>query len=226
MNPYFERSLRQFSGLVGRRHAECTFDNFVVNTPKQQPAVDAVRSYVQRLPERIKAGENLLLFGPPGTGKDHLMCSAVRYAIERGLKLFSSRDSMSNVRPLSVQADGEIGECTRPTFTWTSGALLAEQFRDAMKGAASTAALLHVDVLAVSDPALDGEMSDFQARELFRVIDHRYRHRLPVWITCNMESAEEFETRLTRQIADRLRDNATAVFFDWESHRKVKSTAT
>src|SRR4051812_8038661 len=50
----------------------CSLDNYRVRHPEcgQQQVLDAIRALAARLPESIAAGENLILAGTIGTGKD------------------------------------------------------------------------------------------------------------------------------------------------------------
>lgn len=211
-----DREFAHFARLIGPRHAECSFDSFATPTAKHRAAVTTVQKYADDLAGRVKSGSNLILYGPPGTGKDHMLSALIRHGIARGLRVTHPG---SGIDPQTKFAGPDRSLVTVSYVTWTSGAMMAEQFRRAMRDEGSTATLLHARVLAISDPALDSEMSDFQSRELYRVIDHRYRHQLPTWVTCNAESTAEFNERLSRQSADRLRHGATAVFCDWPSYR-------
>lgn len=68
---------------AGNRYWKCTLENFVVEHPGQQAVVDALVEYRTQLQENVKAGVGIVLFGPTGTGKDHLLVALGRFAIEK-----------------------------------------------------------------------------------------------------------------------------------------------
>ena len=63
---------QRFVDQFGSRYAGCRLDNFVVTCDEQQKAVDALREYGKTFGQHYRNGEGVVLFGPPGTGKDHL----------------------------------------------------------------------------------------------------------------------------------------------------------
>jgi DNA replication protein DnaC len=66
------------------------FDNYNASTAGQKKALAECRKYVADLRPRIEAGSCLVLIGPPGVGKTHLLAATVRAAIH---SLFDSRYS-------------------------------------------------------------------------------------------------------------------------------------
>jgi len=176
---------------MGSRYAECSFETFVCESPEQQTVVDRLVGYdwLHR--------PNVLLFGPKGTGKDHLLTALVRLA-----------------------GAGDLG------VEWRNGLDLFGEWRSLVGGEESErdaiAPLVGCDVLALSDPLPpSGQLSEWQQQMLARVIDGRYRKLAPTWVTLNVTSGEEAESRLGPLIADRLRDGALALFCNWPSYRKV-----
>lgn len=176
---------------MGSRYATCRFESFSCEQPEQQAIVDRLVGYdwLHR--------PNVLLFGPKGTGKDHLLTSLVRLAGDGGLGV-----EWRNGLDL-------FGE-------WRALVGSDERERDAI------APLIGCDVLALSDPMPpSGQLSEWQQQMLARVIDGRYRRLAPTWVTLNVMSGDEADARLGPLIADRLRDGAVALFCNWPSYRKV-----
>lgn len=66
-----------------RRYADCSLDSFEVTLPAQATALNALREYVADMPENIAQGRGVLLYGPAGSGKTHLIASLLRHACER-----------------------------------------------------------------------------------------------------------------------------------------------
>lgn len=161
--------------------------------------MEKVREYTRNLPATIGDGGGLILFGPKGTGKDHLAMAATQNAI------------------MSHGIDVE----------WVNGMDLFGEFRDAMNSDGTTERDIinryaRHQVLYISDPVPPaGNLTEFQSAALFRILDARYSHKRPTWVTVNVTSAQELDARIGTQNGDRLRDGALAIFCNWASYRKA-----
>lgn len=185
---------------VGERYAGCTFEGYRLDDgPAQAAALRRVQAYVDALADEHPG--NLVLFGPPGTGKDHLMTAALFEAIARYGLLVCWRDGSRLWQTLRESFNGDASAEHR-TFRLATNA----------------------QIFAISDPAPPkGEASRFFADFLQRVIDERYRRRMPTWATLNAEGAAA-ERLLSAPLVDRLRDGATAINCNWQSYRKAATT--
>lgn len=192
----------QFMQARGIRYRDCRLHNFDVGadefTEGRQTAVRQLLEFCTSIAERVGRGQNLLIYGPKGTGKDHLLAACSRAAIA----------AFQNV-------------------VWVNGAELLQRFAEAAttKGeclADIMAELSAPDVLYISDPLPPvGALNQSQATTLFKLLDWRYRQRKAVWASVNVKGAAELEERMTGQNADRLRDGAMAIKCNWPSYRKA-----
>lgn len=183
----------------GRRYEQCTLADFDCDSPAKLSIVAALRRYCEEMPERFLAGDGLLFYGPTGTGKDHLMAAALRGAIlAHGLRV-----------------------------RWENGMDLYGEVRDRIDGdrpeAAFVRKLVSPDVLAISDPIPPfGALTGFQASMLFRIVDARYSHCKPTWLTINVANFSEANERLGASLVDRILQGALILHCNWPSYRAGK----
>lgn len=185
---------------LGTRYAECTLVDFRCDGERaadMRRVVESLTAYADDMPARVAAGQGVVLFGPAGTGKDHLMAALMRAACRHGL---------------SVE--------------WRNGMDLFAERRDAIAKQTPERELIvamgRPDVLAVSDPVPpSGPLTEGQMEFLFRILDRRYRERRPVWVTANFETGKDAETKIGAQLVDRLRDGALALDCNWPSYRRA-----
>ena len=157
--------------------------------------------YGTNIIQNVTAGRGVVLFGPPGTGKDHLMAGLMVAAIREG----------------------------GFAVNWQNGMDLFGRVRDAMDTDTRERDIIRdftaPDVLVISDPVPPwGDLTQFQAAFLFRVIDARYRQKVPTWVTANFTNGDEAGGRLGTQVLDRLKDGALSIYCNWESYRKATNT--
>lgn len=180
----------------GRRYEMCRLETFTAICAAQSDVLTAMRRYVCNISEHIHSGEGVLLYGPKGTGKDHLLVAASFEAIKHGHSVI-----------------------------WQNGMDLFGDVRDRMNTNESEQAfvgkLVAAEILYLSDPLqVDGSLTEFQKTMLFRILDGRYSHMKPTWITVNVATRQELESRMGAQTVDRIIDGTIAHFCNWPSHRK------
>lgn len=182
----------------GRRYAECTLDNFATGDNRDKAAaVKLLCDYLDDFAGYARQGCGLTLYGPVGTGKDHLAAAACLHAIRAG-KRVEWVDGMSLYADLRRSFDAKSRE--------TESGIISRYER--------------AQVLCISDPIpVSGELTDFQAGALFRIVDGRYSDMLPTIVTVNVSGKEDAARRLTPAIYDRLRGSSLAIHCNWPSHR-------
>jgi DNA replication protein DnaC len=187
---------------MGRRYHDCRIDNFEFHGTAEEQArqKDVIRKcsdYADDIVNRVASGVGIVLFGPPGSGKDHIMAALIKRAIDCGLKVkwINGLDFFGNMR------DSMDSETTEESI-----------FRHLATPA----------VLAISDPLPPwGPLTTFQSQTMFRLIDRRYRKEKPIWVTANFADGNEAADRIGLAVQDRLRDRAMALQCDWKSYRKT-----
>ncbi len=142
-----------------------------------------------------------MLFGPVGTGKDHLAFAALRQVVmQQGL-----------------------------TAQFCNGRELFSKLIQGIRDDESEQHLLgpyrSCQVLLISDPLPPvGELSAYQADVLYRLIDSRYRKRLVNIVTINVNNDEEARDALGVAAWDRICDGAWKILCSWKSNRKPART--
>ena len=188
---------KKFEDLFSRRkrYAGSTFENYECRNEGQADAVRALVQHAVDLKTGVNTERNVLIVGPPGTGKDHLLFAVARHAITAGL---SPR--------------------------WVNGEDLWGELREAISDKSGEANIIrryvNVGILLISDPVHPrGPLSDYQAQTLFRIIDERYANLLPTWVTMNVANRLEAEDRMGAQVVDRLVHGAIVLTCNWPSYR-------
>ena len=195
------RKLQWLHIMQGRdRYLKCSFSNFNVSNDRQRLALAKIRKFAEHLETHIDNGVNVILYGPCGTGKDHLMTALMGTVVWKFARM--RRIYFYDGAILAARAKADRGKTV-------SGYYSEDSVREPR-------------VLAISDPVLPGETAKYYQRErLNQLIDEQYRARHPVWITINSSTREEFNEMITPRIADRLRHNAFTLHTDWESFRQL-----
>lgn len=176
---------------AGERYRGCGLDNFKCSLPQQRKVVAALREYIDS-----ESHEGIVLYGPVGTGKDHLAFAVCRWAVKSGR-----------------------------TVKWINGQTWFGLVRDAMDTNRSEASLVsdlaHPSLLCVSDPLPPvGVLSQHQSTMLYRIIDARYAKGLPTICTINVASDQEADDRMGAATWDRLCHDAWKLNCNWPTYRQ------
>jgi len=187
---------------AGRRYSKCRLENFQATTVAQKRVLEKIAQYKKAMAEKVKRGQNLILFGPTGTGKDHLLVGLAHEAIfAHGFRVLRA-----------------------------TGASLFRSLRDGINHGMETRLLApyqQAPVLILSDPAPpQGTLTPWQATLLYDLVDYRYGRLKPIWVSINVANATEASDRLTHPVFDRLRDGALVLHCNWASWRKAEERLT
>jgi DNA replication protein DnaC len=186
---------------IGRRYHGCTFDNFKTGPKEEAKKTAALQScaeYTMNFREHFNAGRSLILVGPKGTGKDHLLTATIKRIADN------------------------FGKPGRVVFR--DGLKLFSEFRAAFNTETTEQAIVDKYIaptlLAISDPLPPrGTLSEHEQRMLLRIVDGRYREARPLALTINAVNRQEISDRMGAQACDRIFDCAVVVRCVWESYR-------
>lgn len=181
--------------LVPKRFRAKTLEAFAAPGPAQRKVLAIARRYRDTFPEQLAAGRCLILVGPTGTGKTHLVAGILNGVLGAGhTGLY--RTALDTVRMLRD--------------TWRPGAPRPEsQVLDA---------LASVDLLAIDEVGVQ-HWTDSERVLLTEVIGRRYADVKPTIVASN-EDLAGLERCIGDRAHDRLRENGgTVLVCAWQSYR-------
>lgn len=191
------RAWRSFVGGMGRRYLKASLDNFETYHDAQGPVLAKLRAFAAQFPGAIDEGRSVILFGPSGTGKDHLAAGLVRVAV-----LDHGKSAVA-----------------------VDGVELWERMRAAMKSdteSARVAELIRADVLLLSDPVpQSGDLTSHQSNTLRRIVHGRYAACRPTFVTLNVKDGAQAQELMGVAVVDRLKQDGIAIRCNWPSYRKL-----
>lgn len=198
-------ALTRFRETVGPRLAGATLDNYEVRHAGQGGLVTQLTDYADHMPERVRAGVNIVLHGSVGTGKDHCLAALAMIAIER--YGFGS----------ALDHDNRLRWMYGPSL-WAS---LREQIADSKGERSVVQPLISTSILILSDPVVAGNpLTPYQSQVLAHIVDERWRGKRPTWVSVNLGSGAEADSLIGAPIVDRLRDGALTYSLRWPSYRR------
>lgn len=184
---------------IPRRFIGRGFDNFTVQSPDQQRALDAASGYADTFEQRFKAGHGLVFSGMPGTGKSHLAAAILQAVLPRHTGLYVTCMGVIRMVRNTWRRDSQQSE---------------QQVLDTLAG---------VDLLVIDEIGVqygtDGEQT-----VLFEVLDLRYQDQKPTILLTNQDK-DGFKGYVGERSFDRLTETSRWVAFDWPSHRAAARKA-
>jgi DNA replication protein DnaC len=193
------KCFKELADECGPRYAGATLDNYDTSAPGQLAVVNQLCGLQKTGLAWCREGGGLVLYGPEGTGKDHLQFAMLRHAVV---------------------------ECGYRAM-WRDGLRLQDEIRRAIrddKEPELRSSLSGPHILAISDPlppkAEDGaKLNEWNLGWLRDVLDRRYRAKKSTWITFNGASTNDLKAVLTPQLTARLVDDSICIRCNWPSHR-------
>ncbi len=182
----------------GVKHRDCTMANYRTATPEQERFKIFIKKICGNIGQICRAGKNVLLLGPCGSGKDHAASAIAKCAIACG---YSARNA-TGYQFQQMLADMRESKLDRSEFN--------EVFVDP-------------DLLWLSDPYFSSiALTPSAASNLFGVIDTRYRTGRSTVVTCNSTDMNHMLEMIGMPSTDRLREGALVATTTWASYRGAK----
>lgn len=192
---------RRLCSEAGSRYVGCKLSTFAISAnhevaARQAQVIDAVREYCATIEERCKAREGLVLYGPVGTGKDHLAFAVARAIVMQGgyVRWFRGQTFFGDLR--DAMTEDRLEKRTLSELTWPQW-------------------------IVISDPLPPaGNLTAYQTSMLFRVIDERYSAGRPTIVTINIADDAEADARLGAPVWDRMCHGSWKMQCKWGTHRQ------
>jgi DNA replication protein DnaC len=188
---------------AGRQYAGATFDSFRcygtdAEQQDQRAFVDDLKLHCSTFPQSIDNGGNVVLLGPCGTGKDHLMIGMVREAIRSGCHDVGWVDA--------AEMFGTLKDAL------AAGQIVGDYLREWIKP----------QLLVISDLIPGGDaLTPFETDILFRLLNARGRRLKATWVNANVQSREEASQKMSAKCLSRLGFRAFVARTTWSDFRKV-----
>lgn len=190
------QALHELCRQAGASRGRCRLDNFHAVNAGQKKAIDAVRRWINVWRQGKPLG--LVLYGPVGTGKDHLAFAAT-FAL---VAMEGVRAYWCNGREFAGQVRETYGDNARPM-----GSVLSP--------------LIRAQLLVLSDPLPPvGDLTPSQADAFYRLAESRDANGLPTVVTINVADDREADARLGAATWDRFCHQATKIRCNWPSYRQ------
>ena len=162
---------KRFRGVSFDRKPICELDPTVLRE---------VRSFVDRIEERIEAGDGLWFYGDVGTGKTSLAMLVSKAALETGLSV-----AIYSVPRLLAEIKG--------TYERDSGDSYMQLFRR----------LCSVDLLHLDDLGAQ-RTTDWVLEQLYSIVNERWQERRSIIVTTNLTDLDQLRDQVGPRTVSRL----------------------
>lgn len=184
-------------------YAEVTVDSYQLSedakiAAQQRELLASVARYIDSLPDRVRSGDGFLFYGPCGTGKDHLAMAICRAAV--------------------LDYGFTVERINGPEWY---GRLRDFMNQESASEAREVRRLASCDLLLISDPVPPmGDLTQYQASMLYRVLEKRQANYRATIITANIEGPADAAKRMGAATMERMKHNAWTFACNWPSFRK------
>jgi DNA replication protein DnaC len=182
---------------IPKRYRGLSLDHYPVASAEQKKVVAFLREYADRPLDEM---ENLIIRGPLGTGKTHMICAFIQWYRKEKAQYWKLSDIMRTVRdgyyPYRDEKETELRFIER---------------------------LATVPILVIDEIGRQTG-SQFEGGFIFDVVDGRYGNLLPTIIVSNLPvDAEEGEPSMTSylgiSVMNRINENSLDISCNWGNYR-------
>lgn len=184
----------------GSRYARCWFSTYQTYCKPQEAVKTQLEAYARDVINRVRLGQNLFLYGPSETGKDHLLMALSRQAIlaginvrwENGLRFYSRlRRAMAENTP----DEDVIDNLASPEVLWLSDPL----------------------------PPRNKPLESYRAECLFLLLDERRNRDKPTWVSMNVQDLGNAAERIGGSTLNRLTLDGLTLNCNWPRYANRNS---
>jgi len=185
------------------RHLEQTLDNFHAVTDRQKEVVRLLIEHAECFSNRW-----VILIGPPGTGKDHLLSGLVKLWVEKNLthpKIYADTQQgiLRKYRVMAYNTEGTNEDYAMEWYT-------------------------KLDILVIRDAGVK-DLTDNERATMVDMIDHRYNDRKLTFMSGNIGASDvavKFDARVDSRIAEMaLRyEDKPYIYCKWNDYRRTVRT--
>ena len=170
---------------IPARYRDRTLDSFQVTAPAQRALVERLRDYTTTFGEidGFTAPNGILIFGPRGTGKTHLMTAVLQELIRAGRKgrYLSPADWLTEIK--STFGKSGFDEDTE---------------RDLIDE------VVRVDVLLLDDLGIGKVGKEWEMEKIYQLVNGRSGNGTITLITCNQAFPNELAEHVGERVTSRL----------------------
>lgn len=179
---------------IPSRYRSRTLDNWTPASASQEAPARLLQAYASQIRPRVESGDGLTLLGPPGVGKTHILAALITAGHQAGIRgLYRPWPHLLAAHRLAMKAPAD------------------DPLRHAMDKATAC------PLLALDEIGHEGA-TDWERRQLFELVDYRYREGLPLLIASNA-TTKTLPELLGERLADRLQEVSAAVTIPGTSQR-------
>jgi DNA replication protein DnaC len=178
---------------ISVRYHDANIDEYPVKDERQKKVIEFFREYVKKPARQM---ENLIIFGPKGTGKTHMVCALVRSI--KFAKRYKLLDIVTRVKNSYSRSSEE-----------TELDIISE--------------LSNASVLVIDEVGRQGG-TQFEGNLMFQIIDTRYENLLPTILVSNLPVTGDISitSYLGATTMDRINENAFEIACEWTSYRRAE----